>query len=45
MAAIELKRTTILGAQIFEKLAALLLLFVLLTAAVAGVTSVLTGPD
>ncbi len=45
MAAIELKRTTILGAQILEKLATLLLLFVLLTAAVAGVTSVLTGPD
>jgi transglutaminase-like putative cysteine protease len=45
LAAIELKRTTIWGAQIFEKLAALLLLFVLLTAAVAGVTSVLTGPD
>ncbi len=45
MAANGLKSNTLMGAQKPEKLVTLLLLFVMLTAAVAGVTSVLTGPD
>lgn len=45
MAANGLKTTTLMGAQKPEKLVTLLLIFVLLTAAIAGVTSVLTGPD
>jgi transglutaminase-like putative cysteine protease len=45
MAAFELKSPLLTRARRSEKLVILLLLFVLLTAATAGVTSILIGPD